>query len=101
MELARLALRVAELTPGSEALRAGLLGWVWAFVANSRRVQGDLPGAEEGFLHSDRLLEGVELAELGLLDASRQLDLKASLRRYQGRFDEALGLGGSPDTPWL
>jgi tetratricopeptide (TPR) repeat protein len=92
VELARLALRVAELAPGSEPWRSGLLGWVWAFVANSQRVQGDLPGSEEGFLRSDRLLEAGAPADPGLLDASRPLDLKASLRRYQGRFDEALAL---------
>jgi len=92
VELSRLALRVAELAPGSEPWRSRLLGWVWAFVANARRVQGDLPGAEEGFLRSDRLLEMGADADPGLLDATRPLDLKASLRRYQGRFDEALAL---------
>jgi tetratricopeptide (TPR) repeat protein len=90
--LARLALRVAELAPGSEPWRSGLLGWVWAFVANSLRVQGDLPGSEGGFLRSDRLLKTGAIANLGLLDSTRPLDLKASLRRYQGRFDEALAL---------
>jgi transcriptional regulator with XRE-family HTH domain len=92
VELARLARRVAELTPGSEALRSGLLGWVWAFGANALRVQGDLLGAEEGFLRSDGLLEAGAIADPGLLDATRPLVLKASLRRYQGRFDEALAL---------
>jgi transcriptional regulator with XRE-family HTH domain len=92
VELSRLALRVAELAPGSEDWRSRLLGWVWAFVANARRVQGDLPGAEEGFLRSDRLLEASAAAGPGVLDATRPLDLKASLRRYQGRFDEALAL---------
>jgi transcriptional regulator with XRE-family HTH domain len=92
VELARLARRVAELTTGSEDLRSGLLGWVWAFEANALRVQGDLAGAEEGFLRSDHLLAVGESADPGLLDATRPLDLKASLRRYQGRFAEALNL---------
>jgi transcriptional regulator with XRE-family HTH domain len=92
VELAHLALRVAELAPGSEPWRSGLLGWVWAFVANSQRVQGDLPGSEVGFLRSDRLLEAGAPAASGLLDATRPLDLKASLRRYQGHYDEALAL---------
>jgi tetratricopeptide (TPR) repeat protein len=92
VELSRLALRVAELSPEGEPWRSRLLGWVWAFVANARRVQGDLPGAEEGFLRSDRLLEAGVAAGPGPLDASRPLDLKASLRRYQGCFEEALGL---------
>jgi tetratricopeptide (TPR) repeat protein len=92
VELSRLALRVAELAPGGEAWRSRLLGWVWAFVANARRVQGDLPGAEEGFQRSDRLLEAGASSDPVLLDSTRPLDLKASLRRYQGRFDEALAL---------
>jgi len=92
VELARLGLRAAELAPGSEPWRSRLLGWAWAFVANARRVHGDLPGAEEGFLRSDRLLEAGALSDPDLLDATRPLDMKASLRRYQGRFDEALTL---------
>ena len=91
-ELAKLALRVAELAAGSEPWRSRLLGYAWAFVANARRVQGDLPGAEEAFAHSDRLWEAGASADPGVLDGSRPLDLKASLRRYQGRFEEALGL---------
>jgi transcriptional regulator with XRE-family HTH domain len=92
MELAGLALRIAELAPGSEAWCARLQGYVWAFVGNARRVQGDLPGADEAFLSSDRLWVVGATADLGLLDASRLLDLKASLRRYQGHFEEALYL---------
>jgi tetratricopeptide (TPR) repeat protein len=92
MELARLGLHAAELAPGGEAWRSRLLGWAWAFVANARRVQGDLPAAEESFRRSDRLWETGAAADPGLLDATRPLDLKASLRRYQGRFDEALAL---------
>jgi tetratricopeptide (TPR) repeat protein/DNA-binding XRE family transcriptional regulator len=92
VELSRLALRVAELAPGSEGWRSRLLGWVWAFVANARRVQGDLPSAEEGFLRSDGLLAAGTASSPRLLDSTRPLDLKASLRRYQGRFDEALAL---------
>jgi tetratricopeptide (TPR) repeat protein len=55
-------------------------------------VKGDLPGAEEGFRRSDRLLVAGAVTDPGLLDATRPLDLKASLRRYQSRFDEALDL---------
>jgi transcriptional regulator with XRE-family HTH domain len=92
MELAGLALGVAELAPGSEPWCSRLQGYVWAFVGNARRVHGDLPGAEEAFLRSDRLWEAGAAADPGLLDAGRLLDLKASLRRYQGHFEEALGL---------
>jgi transcriptional regulator with XRE-family HTH domain len=92
VELASLALRVAELSPGSETWRSRLQGYAWAFVANARRVHGDLPGAEEAFLRSDHLWAAGADADPGLLDAARLLDLKASLRSYQGRLDEALAL---------
>lgn len=92
MELAALGLRIAELDPGSEVWCSRLQGYAWAFVGNARRVHGDLPGAEEAFLRSARLWEAGAAADPGLLDASRLLDLKASLRSYQGRLDEALVL---------
>jgi transcriptional regulator with XRE-family HTH domain len=106
MELAGLALRVAELSPESEAFRSRLQGYAWAFVANARRVQGDLPGAEAAFARSDNLWAAVgEAAPSHLLDGSRRLDLKASLRCYQGRLqdalsllDEALSANGSAET---
>ncbi|MFY9825673.1 MAG: hypothetical protein WAM82_30140 [Thermoanaerobaculia bacterium] len=90
MVLARLALRVAERVSGSVAWRSLLLGFVWAFVANSRRVRGDLPGAEQAFRRSDRLWAAGADANTGLLDGSRLLDLRASLLTYQGRLVEAL-----------
>jgi transcriptional regulator with XRE-family HTH domain/tetratricopeptide (TPR) repeat protein len=90
--LARLALRVAELVAGSESSRLQLEGYIWGFLANALRVQGDLSGADEAFLSSDRLWVARRPADPDLLDGSRLLDLKASLRRYQGRFDEALAL---------
>jgi transcriptional regulator with XRE-family HTH domain len=92
MGLAGLALRVAELAPGSDPWRSRLQGYAWAFVANARRVSGDLPGAEEAFLRSDRLWEAGAPSDPGVLDASRLLDLRASLRSYQGQFDAALVL---------
>src|SRR4051812_29453391 len=90
VSLARLALRVAERVSGSAAWCSLLLGFVWAFVANSRRVQGDLPGAEQAFRRSDRLWAAGTTANSGLLDGSRLLDLRASLLTYQGRLVEAL-----------
>jgi len=92
LELSGLALRVAELASGSEAWCSRLQGYAWAFVANARRVKGDLPGAEEAFVRSDRLWEAGAGGDPGVLDGSRLLDLKASLRRYQGRFEETLDL---------
>ena len=92
LSLSGLALRIAELAPGGEAWRSRLQGYAWAFVGNARRVQGDLPGAEEAFVRSDRLWAAGVAGDPGVLDTSRVLDLKASLRRYQGRFEETLDL---------
>jgi transcriptional regulator with XRE-family HTH domain len=92
VELSGLALRVAELAPGPEIWRSRLQGYAWAFIANARRVQGDLPGAEEGFRRSDRLWEDGAGTDPGLLAAAHLLDLKASLRRHQGRYAESLAL---------
>ncbi len=91
LELARLALRVAELAPGSEAWRARLQGYALGFVANARRVSGDLPGAEETFARAWKLWrEGAGADPGGLLAVWRLLDLEGSLLRDQRQFDEAL-----------
>ena len=84
-ELAGLALRVAELSPGPQAWRWRLEGYAWAFVANARKNKGDLPGAEEAFLSSDRLWEAGAPADPDLLDDARRLDLKASLGLRAGQ----------------
>lgn len=93
LDLARLAVRMAELTPGSEEWRARLGGLCCGFLANAYRVKGDFPGSDEVFLRSDRLWQTGAVADPGqILDGSRLLDLKASLRRHQGQFEESLDL---------
>jgi tetratricopeptide (TPR) repeat protein len=93
LDLARLAVRMAELTPGSEEWRSRLGGLCCGFLANAYRVKGDFPGSDEAFLRSDRLWQAGAVADPGLiLDGTRLLDLKASLRRHQGRFEESLDL---------
>ncbi len=93
LDLGRLAVRMAELTPGSEEWRARIGGFCCGFLANAHRVKGDFPGSDEAFLRSDRLWQAGAVADPGLiLDGSRLLDLKASLRRHQGRFEESLDL---------
>lgn len=92
LDLADLALRIAELTPGDEAWRARVQGYAWAHVGNARRVKGDLPGADEAFVRASKLWQAGEESGTGLLAAARLLDLEASLRREQGRFQDALQL---------
>jgi transcriptional regulator with XRE-family HTH domain len=93
LALARLAVRMAELTPGSDARRAHVGGFCWGFLGNALRVKSDFPGAEEAFLRSDRLWQEGAAGNPDLnLDGARLLDLKASLRRHQGRSQESLDL---------
>jgi tetratricopeptide (TPR) repeat protein len=92
LALAQLALQVAEAAPGSEAWRLHLQGYAWAFVGNARRVSDDLDAADEAFERSRSLLAAPELQEVTPLDLSRVLDLEASLRRDQRRFQEAFDL---------
>jgi transcriptional regulator with XRE-family HTH domain len=93
MDLARLAVRMAELTRGSREWRARVGGRCWGYLANAYRVKGDFLAAEEAFVRSDRLWQAGAAADPGLLlDGTRLLDLKASLRRHQGQFQESLDL---------
>lgn len=92
VELAELALFIAERSPGDEAWRSRLQGYAWAHVGNARRVQGDLPSAEEAFGRSRRLWQAGGSADSSLLNEARLLDLEASFRRGQTRFIEALEL---------
>lgn len=93
VELASLALRIAELAPGDEAWRSRLQGYAWAHVGNARRVRSNLPGADEAFRRAKRLWKSGEAGDPGrLLEEARLLDLEASLCRDQRRFAEALSL---------
>jgi transcriptional regulator with XRE-family HTH domain len=92
VELAELAVRVAELAGGEVPERQRLQGYAFAFLGNARRVQGNHPSAEAAFGLSDRLWIASASASAGPLDEARPLDLKASLRRHQDRCVEALEL---------
>jgi tetratricopeptide (TPR) repeat protein len=91
-ELGLLALRLSEqLDPVVYDARMieDYRGRAWAHIGNARRIRSDLRGAEEAFDKADELLrkgsqESVERAIF--------LDFKASLRRDQRRFDEAIRL---------
>lgn len=92
LDLARLAVSIAERAPGDDAWRSRLLGFSWAHVANARRVANDFAGADEAFTRAWELWQVGRAAELGLLPEWRLWDLGASLRREQHRFAEALDL---------
>ncbi len=90
LELARLAVRVAELAPGSAAWCSRLMGYASGFLANAQRVGSDLPGAEETFARTWKLWESGAKADPGLLAEWRLLDREASLLRDRRQFAEAL-----------
>jgi tetratricopeptide (TPR) repeat protein len=90
LDLANLALRVAELAPGDAAWRQRVQGYAWAHVGNARRVKGDLPAADEAFGRAQKLWSAGAVGDSGLLNEARVLGLRSSLLREQRRFSEAL-----------
>jgi tetratricopeptide (TPR) repeat protein len=93
-ELAELAVLVAQLLRGqqpADRFFIRLAGRAEAFLANTLRVLGDHALSEAGFAHAWTLWkEGAD--EAGLLSEAQILDLEASLRKDQGRFEAALRL---------
>ena len=91
-ELARVALSVSDYLDYSyygvqlvEDLRAR----AWAHLGNSRRIRSDLFGAEEAFEKAEAHLKRGTREPL---EKALMLDLKASLRKDQRHFEEALRL---------
>lgn len=90
LELAELALRIAQHVPGEPAFRSRMTAYAWAFVGNARRLR-DLRAGEEAFQKFDELWAAGE-GSSKILSESRVLSLKASLRCEQGRHREATSL---------
>ncbi len=88
-ELADFALSLARGLPG-EALRRRAEAFCFAFLANVLRVATDFAGADRAFARAWELWRGGEPCEPELFPEWRLLDLEASLRREQHRFDDAL-----------
>ncbi|HVT56762.1 MAG TPA: helix-turn-helix transcriptional regulator [Thermoanaerobaculia bacterium] len=89
--LADLALEVARALGEDAASRSRAQGYAWAFIANARRVSGDLHGADRAFSRGLLLWRAGARSALPF-DEIRLLDLEASLRRGQRRFAESLAL---------
>jgi transcriptional regulator with XRE-family HTH domain len=92
LDLADLGLFIAGRVEGGEDWRRRLEGYVWAHVANARRVANDISGADEAFVRAWDLWRAGGDSEPRLLPEWRILDLEASLRREERRFAEALEL---------
>jgi transcriptional regulator with XRE-family HTH domain len=71
LELARLAHRVAELTPGEPAWRSRLEGYALGFLANAQRAAGDLAAAEATFARAGQLWEAGATGDPGWLGEGR------------------------------
>src|SRR5688500_636738 len=93
LELADLALSIAERVPGETNWRSRVQGYCWAHIANARRVANDHAGADEALARAwDLWRVGAAHSDPELLAEWRLLDLEASLRRDQRRFSESLEL---------
>jgi transcriptional regulator with XRE-family HTH domain len=90
LELAELALRIAELAPGEEAWRWRLQGYALIQVSNSRRTCNDLPGADNVLARARKLWQAGAAADPGLLNPGWLPWVEAVLRKDQGRFHESL-----------
>jgi tetratricopeptide (TPR) repeat protein len=91
-DLGLLALEVADhLDVGKywEDLIEDLRARAWAHIGNARRVRSDLQGADEAF---EAAYAYLQRGTRDSLERALLLDLKASLRRDQRRFDEAFKL---------
>ena len=92
LKLAQIALRFSERAPGKGERRMKLEGYAWIFLGNALRVAGSLPKSEEAFTRAERALRAWKGSTPIPLPDWRLPDRKASLRRHQGRFREALEL---------
>jgi len=108
LELAELALLIAELAPGEEPWRWRLEGWARRHLANALRIGNDLRRAEEESIQARQLWQDGAPGDPGLLNEARMLGLEASLRRAQRRLeearrllDEALKIDRWGETPYL
>lgn len=93
VELAELAVEVVDHLP-AEPYHPEWVGDLeartWAVLGNARRVVGELTSAEAAFRRAFAFLEGESTGRPQV--RAEMLDLLASLRREQGRLDEALAL---------
>jgi tetratricopeptide (TPR) repeat protein len=92
LKLGQMALNIAQRTPGKGDSRVKLEGYAWIFVGNALRVAGLLPKSEEAFAHAEKAWMAWKGATPISLAEWRLPDGKASLRRHQGRLEEALEL---------
>ena len=89
LELAGLALRIAELCTGDYWLCERTKGYAWFHIANARRVANDLPGSGAALATAIKLWEAGASGDPGLFDETWVLWIEATIRKAQRRFPEA------------
>jgi tetratricopeptide (TPR) repeat protein len=89
LELAGLALSIAERCPCEERLRQRTEGYAWFHMANARRVTNDLRGGDAALAKAAKLWEGGAPGDPGFFDEAIPLALEANIRKAQRRFPEA------------
>ena len=94
LEVADLALFVAERISGTESWRSVVQGYAWAYLGSARRAGTDFEGSDAAHSRARNLWDAGSEADRGRLAGWRLFDREASLRREQHRFSEALTLLG-------
>ena len=92
LELAELAVSIAERVPGDESWRSRLQGYCWAHVANALRVANDHAGSAKAFTRAWGLWRAGAKSGAELLSEWVLPSLEASLRRDQRQFSKSLEL---------
>lgn len=92
LQLAKLALWLAERTNPGTAWSARLQGFAWAFVGNALRVGGDLTNAEAAIATAWKQWHSGVTSDPGILAEWRLYVLEADLRCTQGTWRVALEL---------
>src|SRR5215203_4490148 len=90
LELARLAMRTAELVTGAREWRWRLQGYAGAALVNSHRVCSDLPAARKARARARQLWEDGEPGDPGLLNEALLPWVEAALHRAERDFPLAL-----------
>lgn len=92
IDRAELAVAIVARVPGPRTFRLHASSQAWAILANARKVIGDSSAAELALQQSDRLAAKAGEAPPGLLSDGKIVQIEASLRRLQKRYEESLQL---------
>src|SRR6185436_21101677 len=86
----KLAVRIAELVPGTQSWRWRLQGYAGAALTNAHRVCNDLPEARKARARARKLWDDGEPGDPGLLNEALLPWIEAALYRAERDFPQAL-----------